>query len=305
MHVPRVGQPYVCIVNTALLTRREYLLPIDVYAVLPPLARLIDERLRYSIVIVAREFVKPRWSVIIIETAVKEGIPEASCEAYKQNSTALASFSLPVCESSMRSVIPFFFGTTLLPSITWTAFNSCKTGQSPSSPQRHTPTHWRKLLHNGNIVQGQLALLTQLHACNTSDHLCAGCDPEDCVRIHVLVAAFALFPGSVFEDKLALLVDGTIHNTSSAVWIFRDIVHLLLQPCNGISLYCRHVCDLGQPLFGGGSIQATGSRFRSFKQQEWVIWEGRAEGPDSRREAAVTYTSHKRRGYASKEGGVL
>lgn len=95
-------------------------------------------------------------------------------------------------------------------------------------------THWRKLLHNGDIVQRQLALLTQLHARNTSDHLCAGCDPEDCIASHVLVGAFTLLSRCVLEYKLALLVHGAVNDTGSAIWIFRDIVHLLLQASDGI-----------------------------------------------------------------------
>lgn len=126
-------------VNVALITRHQRFLPVDVDAVLPLLARLVDERLRNRVIVIAGELIKTTRLVIVIQAAIKEGIAEAGCEVYQHMLTAWASVSLPVCERSMRSVIPLFFGTSLPPSMTWTAFNSCSSDQSPSSSRAGRP----------------------------------------------------------------------------------------------------------------------------------------------------------------------
>lgn len=64
---------------------RQHLLisPINVYTVLPNFARLVDERLRNSIMIIAGELIKTKWLVVVIEALVEERVTEASCEIHQ------------------------------------------------------------------------------------------------------------------------------------------------------------------------------------------------------------------------------
>ena len=54
--------------------------PVDVDAVFPLFARLVDERLAEVFIGQAREFVQANLCVEVIETCVKERVSEAGCE---------------------------------------------------------------------------------------------------------------------------------------------------------------------------------------------------------------------------------
>jgi hypothetical protein len=182
--------------------------PVDVDAVFPLFARLVDERLAEVFIGQAREFIQADRCVEVIETCVKERVSEAGCEeGYERwiiKAVDFKMWDIPVCERSIRNVIFLFLGTNLLPSMTWTFASSCGTGSASSylwprddgSPHAysvtrggkigeidiwtafslpifHKATYGRNLLDQIAIVQGKLSLLNQLHAGNPSDHLCA------------------------------------------------------------------------------------------------------------------------------------
>ncbi len=69
-------------------------------------------------------------------------------------------------------------------------------------------TYRCQFLYLIRVIQGQLALLDQLHAGDARDHLGAARDPEDVVHSHGLGPAGADLARRMFEDQLAFLVDG-------------------------------------------------------------------------------------------------
>ena len=70
------GQFYPC-------RRHLWKITVDVYSVFPDFARLVDERLRNGVMIIAGELIKTKWLVVIIEALVEEGVAEASCEKHQ------------------------------------------------------------------------------------------------------------------------------------------------------------------------------------------------------------------------------
>jgi hypothetical protein len=105
--------------------------PVDVDAVFPLFARLVDERLAEVFIRQAREFVQANLCVEVTETCVKHRVSEAGCEeGYERWAVKAVDFRMwdvPVCERSIRNVIFLFFGTNLPPSMTWTFASSCGT----------------------------------------------------------------------------------------------------------------------------------------------------------------------------------
>jgi hypothetical protein len=105
--------------------------PVDVDAVFPLFARLVDERLAEVFRGQAREFVQANLCVEVTETCVKHRVSEAGCEeGYERWAVKAVDFRMwdvPVCERSIRNVIFLFFGTSLPPSMTWTFASSCGT----------------------------------------------------------------------------------------------------------------------------------------------------------------------------------
>ena len=103
--------------------------PVDVDAVFPGFAGLVDERLGQRVPGQAGEFVEPTRRIVLVQAGVEEGVAEAGWSDELVSSTRLWYRSvmgvLPVCESSILSVMPFFLGTSFLPSITSTLASSC------------------------------------------------------------------------------------------------------------------------------------------------------------------------------------
>jgi hypothetical protein len=53
-------------------------LPVDIDTIFPLLAWLIDKGLRDSVIVTAAEFVEATGLVVIVQSRIEEGIPEAS-----------------------------------------------------------------------------------------------------------------------------------------------------------------------------------------------------------------------------------
>ena len=66
---------------------------------------------------------------------------------------------------------------------------------------------WHKSLCLVSVIKVQLPLLYKLHACQTCNHFCARCDPEDAIQCHVFGACHAAFTCGMCKELGAIFGD--------------------------------------------------------------------------------------------------
>ena len=93
-------------------------------------------------------------------------------------------------------------------------------------------TYRRKLLHHLDVIQRKFPLLDELHARDARDHFRAAGNPEDIVHGHGLALASTDLTGGMFENRLALLVDGREHDARGAGWVGSEGIDLGLEVRN-------------------------------------------------------------------------
>lgn len=158
------------------------------YAILPSFPWLMNQRL-VEFLSISREFIETSGSGVITQFLIIKRITESS---YNFNISA--------------------------------QFNCVVSGTLTSMSQEHPQSNPLILLHQGaiflehskiiklransmnltSIIQRKPSLLNQLHARNTSNHLCARRNPKYRVHRHELRASMAPFPRSMAEQLLAV-----------------------------------------------------------------------------------------------------